>query len=242
MPLDRHGNPRLDGPGDCEPPTLLWRDETAAAIAKPSGMLVHNSAFAGRPEWTLMQALPQLLGQNAFGLHRLDRGTSGVVLVSLQREQTSAWQAALQAEEAKKTYLAIVRGRPQQTLDIDYAIADETGVKREARTTLEPWLHSEADRCTLVRLTLHTGRHRQARHHCAHVSHPILGDGEFGAGKLNRYYRETWGLSRLALHAFALDLHHPFTREPLALRCPLPEDLLGVALRLFDPQAVHALR
>lgn len=241
MPRDRHGNPRLDGPGDCEPVTLLWRDGTAAAIGKPSGMLVHNSAFAGRPEWTLMQALPGLLGQTAYGLHRLDRGTSGVVLLSLQRDQTSAWQAALQADHARKTYLAIVRGKPLQTLEIDYAIPDETGTRREARTTLEPLLHSEADRCSLVRLTLHTGRWRQARHHCAHVSHPILGDGEFGAGKLNRHYRETWGLARLALHAHTLELTHPLTGQPLALRCPLPSDLRDVAARLFDPQVVQGL-
>jgi tRNA pseudouridine65 synthase len=241
MSRDRHGNPRLDGPGDCGPVTVLWRDEVAAAIGKPSGMLVHNSAFAGRPEWTLMQALPDVLGQNAFSLHRLDRGTSGVVLLSLQREQTAVWQAALQADATRKTYLAIVRGRPEQTLEIDYAIADETGVKREARTTLEPLLQSPADRCTLVRLTLHTGRWRQARHHCAHATHPVLGDGEYGAGKLNRYYRETWGLSRLALHAHTLDLTHPGTGEPLPLRCPLPPDLLDVALRLFDSEAVLAL-
>lgn len=221
--------------------TLLWRDDTVAAVHKPSGMLVHNSAFAGRPEWTLMQALPALLGQPGFALHRLDRGTSGVVLLALQRGQIATWQAALQASDAQKSYLAAVRGRPLQSLDIDYAIGDENGVKREARTTLEPLLDSAADRCALVRLTLHTGRWRQARHHCAHVSHPILGDGEFGVSKLNRYYRETWGLDRLALHAHRLQVTHPLTGERLDLRCPLPDDLLAVWARLFEPEAVSAL-
>ncbi len=214
--------------------TLLWRDDTAAAVHKPSGMLVHNSAFAGRPEWTLMQALPALLGQPGFALHRLDRGTSGVVLLALNREQIATWQAALQADDAQKSYLAAVRGRPLQTLEIDYAIGDENGVKREARTTLQPLLDSAVERCSLVRLLLHTGRWRQARHHCAHVSHPILGDGEYGAGKLNRHYRETWGLDRLALHAQRLQVTHPLTGQRLDLLCPLPADLREVWMRLFD--------
>lgn len=240
VPRDKHGNPRVQGPQDVAPLQLLWRGLGALALDKPSGLLCHNSAFAGRPEWTLTQAAEQLLGLRPRLLHRLDRGTSGVVLACEPEGDGAAWQQALQ--QGTKQYLGLVRGRPQQTLHIDYAVRSEGGERQEAQTTLEPLLHSAVDRCTLVKLTLHTGRWRQARQHVRHVGHPLIGDGDHGQGALNRQYAADYGLQRLALHAWRLQLLPPGAAQELTLISPWPEDLLLPLQRLFDPADLQRLQ
>lgn len=230
---DRHGNPCVPDASACPPVDLLWRDETALVVAKPSGLLVHNSAFAGLPEYTLVQAVRDQHGVVAHPVHRLDRGTSGVVLLATDRSQVARCQALLEASETRKEYLALVRGRPQTALEIDHPVTDDQGVRREARTTLTPLLHSEIDRCSLVLLTLHTGRWRQARKHCKHVSHPILGDAEYGKGPLNRQFAADHGLRRLGLHAWRL------TGPGLDVPAPVPDDLAGVLVRLFAGEALR---
>lgn len=240
VPRDKHGNPRVLGAGDVAAVRLLWRGDGALALDKPSGLLCHNSAFAGRPEWTLSQAAEQLLGFRPRLLHRLDRGTSGVVLVNTPDGDGAAWQAALQAGE--KQYIGLVRGRPLQALHIDHPVRSEGGQRQEAQTTLEPLATSAVDRCSLVRLTLHTGRWRQARQHVRHVNHPLIGDGDHGQGALNRAYAAQYGLERLALHAWQLTLVPPGEDRPLRIRCPLPDDLLAPLLRLFDAAQLQPLQ
>lgn len=240
MRRDRFGNPRVRAPSDLPPVALIWRGDGVAAVDKPSGMLCHNSAFAGGREWTLVQAAPPLLGYSPRLLHRLDRGTSGLLLVAAPSADAAAWQAAI--SDGTKSYLGLVRGWPRQAIEIDHPVRDEGGRRLEARTTLVPLAHSRVDRCSLVRLTLHSGRWRQARQHCKHVSHPLLGDGDLGKGPLNRQYAADYGLERLALHAWRLELVVPGSGLPLALVCPLPGDLLGPWSRLFDDALLGELQ
>jgi tRNA pseudouridine65 synthase len=235
---DRHGNPCVRGPEDVGAVTVLWRDATAAALDKPSGLLAHNAAFAGPSEWTLVQAATALLGMAPALLHRLDRGTSGVVLVATDRQHTAAWQGAL--DQATKQYLGLVRGVPRGILEIDHPVTDASGEKRAAQTTLEPLLTSMTHHCSLVRLTLHTGRWRQARQHCKHVSHPLLGDAEYGKGPLNRQFRDQHGLDRLALHASTVRLQHPLDGGALVLHAAWPAALQAVTLRLFAQDELAA--
>lgn len=239
LPRDRFGNPFIQGPDDVAPTRLLWQGCGAVVLAKPTGILCHNSAFAGRPEWTLIQAAESLLGFKPRLLHRLDRGTSGLVLAAEPEADAAAWQLALQA--GTKSYLGLVRGRPQQLLYIDHPVRTENGEKLEAQTTLDPLAHSEIDRCSLVRLTLHSGRWRQARQHCKHVSHPLLGDGELGKGPLNREFARLYGLERLALHAWQIAVVPPGQQELVAIRCEVPDDLRAPLLRLFSPVVMAAL-
>ena len=239
LPRDRFGNPYVQGPGDVAPVRLLWRGLGALALDKPSGMLCHNSAFAGKPEWTLAQAAQDLLGFKPRLLHRLDRGTSGVVMAAEPDSDAAAWQQLLLA--GTKRYVGLVRGRPLQVLHIDHPVRSEDGVKQEAQTTLEPLAYSEIDRCSLVRLTLHSGRWRQARQHCKHVSHPLVGDGELGKGPLNREFARLYGLERLALHAYLVELTPPGQPDVLAIPCDLPDDLRAPLARLFDPAVMAAL-
>lgn len=224
MHRDHYGNLRVRGPGDVAAVQLCWSDDSAVAFDKPTGLLAHNSAFSGPREWTLVQAANQILGHKVALLHRLDRGTSGLVLAARSPDQAAVWQAALDA--GTKRYLAVLRGRLEATLDIDHPVREPAGERSPAQTTIRPLQVSPSERCTLVELTLHTGRWRQARQHANHACFPIVGDMEWGDRKFNRDLMARTGLQRMALHAWRLHLQHPLTQTELAIEAPLPADLL----------------
>ncbi len=224
MHRDQYGNLRVRGPGDVAPVQLCWSDDTAVAFDKPTGLLAHNSAFAGPREWTLVQVAQRILGHKVGLMHRLDRGTSGLVLMARTTEHAAQWQAALEA--GQKRYLAVVRGKLESTLDIDHPVREPAGARSEAQTTMRPLQQSPTERCTLVELTLHTGRWRQARQHASHANHPIVGDMDLGDRKFNRDLMARTGLERMVLHAWRLELVHPLTGEAMLLEAPLPADLL----------------
>lgn len=229
MPRDRHGNPVVRAPEDCEPVALLWQDHTAVVANKPSGMLVHNAAFAGQREYSLLDALrAQLTLPNEpqtplHAVHRLDRGTSGAVLVARAAEWTAPWQAALQS--GTRWYLALVRGHLAEPIDVDHPVKNDRGERVAAQSRFVPLASSPVERCSLVQVELQSGRFRQIRQHAKHLAHPILGDAEYGKGPLNRDYAARFGLDRLALHGWQLTARHPQSGEPWQVSAPLPASL-----------------
>lgn len=204
---------------------VLYRDDHALVIDKPSGWLVHNSSFTRTRERTVLTVVRESLGEGWSPVHRLDRGTSGVLLLARGADALRAWQASLAG--AEKFYLALVRGELRAPVDIDHALADDDGVSRDARSRVEPVWTQPEPRCSLVRVQVFTGRTHQVRRHCHHISHHVLGDANYGKGPLNREYRARYGLARLALHAERLTIEHPETRERLTLVAPMPDDLAG---------------
>ena len=203
----------------------LYRDDHTLVIDKPSGWLVHNSSFTRTRERTVLTVVREALGEGWSPVHRLDRGTSGVLLLAHGAEALRAWQTSLAS--AEKVYLALVRGELRAPVDIDHALTDDDGVARDARSRVEPvWWQSDP-RCSLVRVQVFTGRTHQVRRHCHHISHHVLGDANYGKGPLNRKYRALYGLARLALHAERLTIEHPETHEALTLVAPMPADLAG---------------
>lgn len=205
-----------------ELPTL-YRDDSALVIDKPSGWLVHNSAFTRTRERTVLTVVREALGDGWAPVHRLDRGTSGVLLLARGGDALRAWQESL--SRAEKFYLALVRGEVREALDVDHALDDDHGVRRDARSRIEPVWSQPDPRCSLVRVQVFTGRTHQVRRHCHHVSHHVLGDANYGKGPLNREYRARYGLARLALHAERLRIEHPTEHTPLDLAAPMPDDL-----------------
>ena len=201
------------------------------AVNKPSGLLVHNSEFAGPREVTLQEQLSRQFDHVCFPLHRLDRGTSGVVLFSTERSAVSDWQERLQSTECNKTYLALVRGLDAGPQGIDHPVRDDKGVSRDARSEIVRVEHSAVERVSLVWIRLHTGRMHQARLHLKHLSHPVIGDANYGKGEWNRRFAAEYGLERLALHA--LEVTIPGSAEPagasgpLRIRAGLGPDLTG---------------
>lgn len=214
-------------PPQHRPLQVLQRHADLVFVDKPAGLLVHNSAWAGPPERTLVDEVEDALGPGWHPLHRLDRQTSGVVAFAPHAE-VARLQGAL--ADADKRYWALVRGHLQGRVEVDHAIVDDEDgerVARPAQSVVTPLLRSPVERASLVEVQLLSGRRHQARRHLKHLAHPVLGDATHGKGPLNRDYRERYGLTRMALHARSLRLDG---RDAVS---PLPADLLEVCARLF---------
>ena len=182
---------------------------------------------------TQEKQVAQVVGADpVYPLHLLDRPTSGAVLFVKQRQWARPWQDQLALSSTRKIYLALVRGRLTAPETIDHPLK-EGDVRREARSQAAPLLSSLVERCSLVQVQIETGRKHQVRRHLAHISHPIIGDTIYGKGDINRHYRAQYDLWRLALHAWRLDIIHPFADETLHLCAPIPTDLQSPLVSLF---------
>ena len=202
---------------------------------KPAGLLVH--AVPGYSGPTLAAALVGRAGggppDRAGIVHRLDRDTSGLLLVARDEETLRRLQAQLRRRRIRRTYTALVRGRPpSRTGRIEAAIGRDrrdptrqsldTDRPRDAVTRFE-LLEALPER-SLLRVTLETGRTHQIRVHMAAIGHPVVGDRVYGHGA-------ELGLDRQFLHAAELAFTHPMSGEPIEVSAPLPPDL-EAALRL----------
>jgi 23S rRNA pseudouridine1911/1915/1917 synthase len=221
---------------DAPPFTISYEDEHLIVIDKGPGVVVHPAR--GHRENTLAQLLAPLLAgggepERAGIVHRLDRDTSGLLVVSRSEEAHRRLQAALAARLIEREYLALVEGRPPaRTGTIEAPIGRDPRVRtrmavdgsgaREARThfTLERAL-AEA---SLLRLRLETGRTHQIRVHLQAIGHPVSGDPDYGTpGR--------FGLERQFLHATRLAFEHPITGRPIDVDSPLPADLQAALAR-----------
>jgi 23S rRNA pseudouridine1911/1915/1917 synthase len=211
------------------PYTVAYEDEHLLVVDKPAGVVVHPGK--GRRTGTLAQAL---IGRAAGGeadragiVHRLDKGTSGLLVVARSNAVHEALKAQIQAREVRREYLALVLGRPASrtgTIDAPIGrdrqartrISTDTDEPRAARTHFA--LERALPEASLLRVTLETGRTHQIRVHLAAIGLPVAGDPEYGAAG-------AYGLERQFLHAARLAFAHPVTSEPIDVASPLPEDL-----------------
>jgi tRNA pseudouridine65 synthase len=217
---------------------ILYRDDYLAAVHKPPGLLVHRTGLdAGETRFAL-QLLRDQIGQPVWPVHRLDKGTSGVLLFALDAATARTLGQAFESGEGlRKTYRAVVRGWPADEGLIDHPLKrlpDDMRTGREevqdAVTrfrTLEryelplPQGGFATTRCALLELQPLTGRRHQLRRHCKHMAHPIIGDATHGKGPLNRALAAWLGEQRLWLHATQLTLTHPVSGEQLHIQAPL---------------------
>jgi 23S rRNA pseudouridine1911/1915/1917 synthase len=219
-----------------------YEDEHLLVVDKPAGVVVHPAR--GHLTGTLAQALEGTAaggedGWRAGLVHRLDRETSGLLVVAKSDAIHAALKEALQAREITREYGALVEGRPPaRTGTIDAPIGRDRRVRtkmstdtdnpRDARTHFE--IVEALPSFTLLRVTLETGRTHQIRVHLQAINHPVAGDPEYGhAGLL--------GLERQFLHAQRLAFAHPVTGAAIAVESPLPADL-AAALALAREPAV----
>lgn len=213
------------------PVPVLWRSATAVVVDKPSGLLVHNSQWAGPRETTLTDLVRRDVAAGLVPVHRLDRGTSGVCVFAVDGDAARDLQATLTAVTSTKTYLAIVRGHVKGEVEVTHPLDDDDvpgSPRKEARSVITPVALSLVERVSLVRVTMWTGRRHQARRHCKHVSHPIIGDATHGKGPVNRAFAARQGVARLCLHAFEVVV------EGTRVTAPLPADW-GSALSTLWP-------
>lgn len=222
-------------------PAIVYRDAWLVAVDKPPGLLVHRSDVDRRETRFAVQVVRDRLGCPVWPAHRLDRGTSGVLLFALSAEIAAALGRAFESGAVAKRYATLVRGWPDERGVIDHplAVLDDrsarvedrepqpavTHYSRLARLELDvPDDRHPTSRYALVELSPATGRRHQLRRHLKHIAHPILGDATYGKGRLNRTFAERVGVTRLWLHAHSLALAHPVTGAPLTIEAPLNED------------------
>lgn len=225
------------GAGNARHLDILYRDDALVAINKPSGLLVHRTRIARDREFVL-QRLRNQLGLRVFPVHRLDRATSGVLLFALDPETASATATQFQAQRVGKCYLAVVRGHAEPRGTIEHALkSEDRSTRAEAVTHYhrldtveldEPVGRYPTARYSLVAARPVTGRMHQVRRHLRHVDNPVIGDTTHGDGRHNRFFRERFGMHRLLLHAWSLELDHPESRMPLRIKAPLPEGFQGL--------------
>lgn len=203
---------------------MLYVDRWLVAVNKPSGEIVHRGW--ARDDTTTMSRTRDALGTLVHPVHRLDRGTSGVILFARDRDTLRA--VADTWAQATKRYFALVRGTPADSGTIDHPVKrGEKGPERVPAVTHYRRLGvSTIARCSLVEALPETGRLHQIRRHFKHISHPLIGDVRYGKGDVNRAFRSDHDLYRLALHAASLKLRHPVTGQTLRIEAPIPEDLL----------------
>lgn len=213
---------------------LLYVDDDVVVANKPSGLLVHRGW--DRDDDVALFRVRDAIGARVHPLHRLDRGTSGALVFARDPEATRALALAFEEGRVEKTYLALVRGVAPEEGTIDHPVPRAEGKQRvPAVTRFRRVAASTVDRCSLVCAHPETGRLHQIRRHLRHITHPLVGDVNYGDGRVNRHYREAYALHRLALHALAIRFPHPRTGAPVCVRAPVPPDLAEPLARLGLP-------
>lgn len=214
---------------------LLYVDDHVVVANKPSGLLVHRGW--DDDDDVAMFRVRDAIGARVHPLHRLDRGTSGALLFARSPETTAVLQKSFDERRVEKLYLALVRGAPPGEGTIDHPIPkSEDGPRVPALTRFRLVARSAVDRCSLVEAQPETGRLHQVRRHLRHISHPLVGDVTYGSGAINRHYRATYDLHRLALHAARIAFPHPVTGDRVEVVAPIPDDLGGPLERLGLPR------
>lgn len=217
---------------DPAPIEVIHLDTHLAVVDKPAGLMAHASAMARGEDDFLVDRLRAQFGKPVFLVHRLDRATSGCLLIAFDREMAGALGKIFMSRDVRKDYLAICRGWPEPELLVDYPLDGGPGkpekkpaITRFARlATAElamPSAQHASSRYALVQCTPHTGRYRQIRRHLKHLSHHLIGDSSHGDGRHNRSFRML-GVHRMLLHAWRLAFAHPVTGAPL--HCVAPPD------------------
>jgi 23S rRNA pseudouridine1911/1915/1917 synthase len=222
------------------PLAVVFEDADLLVVDKPAGLPVHPGA--GRATGTLVHAvlahcpdLPGIGGRERPGIvHRLDKDTSGLLVVAKTEAALRALQAQIQSREVRREYLALVWGRvarAEGTIDApigrDPRHRTRMAVVPAGRRAVTGYRVVERfDDATLLELRLETGRTHQIRVHCASIGHPVVGDPTYGRRP------NAWGLRRQALHAHRLAFAHPGSGVALSFTSALPGDIAGALARL----------
>ncbi len=200
--------------------TTLHRDEHLIVVDKPAGLLIHPNAYDWKSP-TCMSLVEELTGKKSYTVHRLDRGTSGIVVLALDAASAAALSLAFRERRVEKRYLALVRGFTDEEGEVDSPIRRGSDSPEAPALTLYRTISSvelpvaigphATARYSLVSLDLKTGRLHQARRHMHRINHPVVGDKRHGDRDHNRYFLERFGREYLFLRAIGITFPDPAT-------------------------------
>lgn len=229
---------------------IVYEDEDLLVVDKPAGLTVHPGS--GQKSGTLANALAHYLEGFSAGdwpdprrpgiVHRLDKGTSGLLVVAKTVQIHRQLSQQFSRREVRKIYLGLVHGTLAGSGTFDLPVGrhprrrTRMAARAGGRAALTSYkVEKTLDGFTLVRVRPHTGRTHQIRVHFAHAGHPVVGDPTYASRRLRKIESETLGeIGRLFLHATLLEFRHPRSGERLRLRSPLPDDLRQILDRLDD--------
>ena len=221
---------------------LLYEDDGLLVLDKPAGLAVHAGGSVRLGAVELLRSARPREGFLQLA-HRLDRGTSGCLLLAKRPRALQALHKAFRDNEVQKTYIALLGGRlkgRERKVELPLERSRGEGPERRVRAGSGQWAQTRFlprqgwREATLVRAIPITGRTHQIRVHAAAIGHPVLGDDRYGRTRSGP--EQAIGLKRLFLHASEVSLRHPLTSRALRLHAPLPEELRDVLARLGPPE------
>lgn len=222
---------------------VLFADRSLIVADKPSGLSVHRGYDRSRDN-----VLARLEGVGlgpVHPVHRLDRAVSGVMVLARSADSARELAAQFEARTVLKAYVAMVRGLAPEAVVVEHPVPKDEGGERVPATTEIERLSSALvppelappeglSMVSLVRARPRTGRFHQIRRHCKHIGHPLIGDANYGRGRINRWASSALGIGRLALHAVTIGFVHPATGELMRFESPLPEEWSRAPIRFTD--------
>lgn len=221
---------------------IIFEDDYLLCVSKPNNVLVHHAYHSRNvsDEASLLQIIKNETDLKVYPIHRLDRKTSGIILLTKEKEYVAKFQELFTNDLIQKTYFGVVRGFSPDVKTIDSPVKGrDANVHKDALTELKtlanitldiPVKPYDSSRYSLVQLSPKTGRMHQLRVHMNKISHPLIGDAKYGDKNHDVMYAENFGWQNLFLHAGKLEFTHPFTSEKLILQASFPKDWLA----LFD--------
>jgi len=213
---------------------ICYEDDYIIAVSKPCNVLVHHSHMARNmdDESTLIDLLKEQYKHKYYPLHRLDRKTSGLILLAKKRQEVRVFQDLFLQNKIQKTYYALVRGFAPDKGIIDSPVKGrDANVHKEALTefsrreeitldiAVQPYDNS---RYSLLELKPKTGRLHQLRIHLNKISHPIVGDPKYGDRFHNRMFEKEFNCTKMFLHADKLVFVHPVTEKQICVQAEFP--------------------
>ena len=213
---------------------VLFEDDYCIIVNKPNNVLVHHSYYSRNiTDDSLLQLLrKQFSSSNFYPVHRLDRKTSGIILLAKRKEYVSKFQELFTSQQIIKKYYAIVRGFSNETGEIDTPIKNaDTGVYKDALTVYKsiskitlniPVKPYDTSRYSVIEFEPKTGRMHQLRKHANKIAHPIIGDHKYGNRHHNQMFDANFNIDLLFLHAHSLSFCHPFSNENMCITKKTP--------------------
>lgn len=232
---------------------ILYQDEYLVAVNKPAGLLVHRTHLAKDEEDAVVQRLRDQTGKWVFPVHRLDRGTSGVLVMAFTPEVARHLASQFSESKTQKTYHCLVRGYCDDAGVIDYPLAKLNeqkgrsrfkieGTERDAETSFVrlkqfqlpvPVSRYDSMRLSWLEVTPKQGRKHQIRRHFKHHLTPLVGDSCYGCRHINKVAKEIWEDDfRLMLHASSLEFTHPITNLPMTLSAGFSDKIVNILNKL----------
>ena len=219
---------------------IIFEDQFIICVNKPNNMVVHHAYHSRNvaDETCLLQLIQAEKGIKVYPIHRLDRKTSGIILLAKETTNVSKFQELFTNNEIEKTYYGVVRGFSPESKIIDSPVKGrDASIHKDALTylkTLEqivleiPVKPYDSSRYSLVELKPKTGRMHQLRVHTNKISHPLIGDIKYGDKNHALMFEENFGWKNMFLHAGHLKFKHPFSEEVLILKANFPKDWISL--------------